>query len=160
MHKVFIGIGTNLGDKRKNINEALNRLKDKGLNIIKISSIIETEPYGYKNQDNFLNAVCLIETDLSPFELLDLLLEVEKEMGRVRTIKWGPRIIDLDIIFYDDLIINHEKLIIPHSDAHNRIFVMEPLLEIEPDFLHPILKKTVREIYLDLKRKESVKNSG
>ncbi|MCX7942258.1 MAG: 2-amino-4-hydroxy-6-hydroxymethyldihydropteridine diphosphokinase [Dictyoglomaceae bacterium] len=159
MHKAFIGIGTNLGDKIKNIDEALNRLKDKGLNIIKISSIIETEPYGYKNQDNFLNAVCLIETDLSPFELLDLLLEVEKEMGRVRTIKWGPRIIDLDIIFYDDLIINHEKLIIPHPDAHNRIFVMEPLLEIEPNFLHPILKKTVREIYLDLKRR-SIENSG
>ncbi|MCS7202302.1 MAG: 2-amino-4-hydroxy-6-hydroxymethyldihydropteridine diphosphokinase [Dictyoglomus sp.] len=159
MHKAFIGIGTNLGDKIKNIDEALNRLKDKGLNIIKISSIIETEPYGYKNQDNFLNAVCLIETDLSPFELLDLLLEVEKEMGRVRTIKWGPRIIDLDIIFYDDLIINHEKLIIPHPDAHNRIFVMEPLFEIEPDFLHPIFKKTVREIYLELKRR-SIENSG
>lgn len=150
MHKVFLALGSNLGDKSKNINEALERLRDEGIKILKVSSIIETEPYGYKDQDNFLNAVCLVETDLSPHELLDILLKIEKEMGRVRTIRWGPRIIDLDIIFYDDLIISDDRLIIPHPDAHNRIFVMGPLSEIAPDFVHPILNKTVKEIYLEL----------
>lgn len=150
MHKVFIALGSNLGDKNKNIDEALKRLKDNGIKILKLSSIIETEPYGYKDQDKFLNAVCLIETELAPHELLNMLLQIEREMGRVRTIKWGPRVIDLDIIFYDDLIINDENLIIPHPDAHNRIFVMGPLSEIAPDFVHPVLNKTVKEIYLEL----------
>lgn len=150
MHKVFIALGSNLGDKKDNINEAIKRINDKGIKILKVSSIIETEPYGYKDQDKFLNAVCLVETDLSPHELLNVLLEIEREMGRVRTIKWGPRVIDLDIIFYDDLIINEANLIIPHPDAHNRTFVMGPLSEIEPDFIHPVLNKTVKEIYLEL----------
>ncbi|MFN3699409.1 MAG: 2-amino-4-hydroxy-6-hydroxymethyldihydropteridine diphosphokinase [Dictyoglomus sp.] len=150
MHKVFIGLGSNLGDKRRNINTALEKLREKGISILKISSIIETEPYGYKEQDKFLNAVCLVETDFSPHQLLKVLLDIEREMGRVRTIKWGPRIIDLDIIFYDDLIIQEENLVIPHPDAHNRIFVMGPLLEIAPDFVHPVLKKTIKEIYIEL----------
>lgn len=150
MHKAFIGLGSNLGDKRKNIAIALKRLKDRGIKIIKISSLIETEPYGYKEQDKFLNAVCLVETNCSPHKLLKILLKIEKEMGRVRNIKWGPRIIDLDIIFYDNIILKDEDLVIPHSDAHNRIFVMGPLSEIAPDFVHPVLKKTVKEIYLEL----------
>lgn len=150
MHKVFIGLGSNLGDKRRNINTALEKLREKGISILKISSIIETEPYGYKEQDKFLNAVCLVETDFSPHQLLKVLLDIEREMGRVRTIKWGPRNIDLDIIFYDDLIIQEENLVIPHPDAHNRIFVMGPLLEIAPDFVHPVLKKTIKEIYIEL----------
>ncbi len=150
MHKAFIGLGSNLGDKRKNIAIALKRLKDRGIKIIKISSLIETEPYGYKEQDKFLNAVCLVETNYSPHKLLKILLNIEEEMGRVRDIKWGPRIIDLDIIFYDNLILKDESLVIPHYDAHNRIFVMGPLSEIAPDFVHPVLKKTVKEIYLEL----------
>ena len=150
MHKVFIAIGSNLGDRMKNIETALEKMEAYGLRIIKKSSIIETEPYGFKEQDKFLNGVILIETDLGPFELLNLLLNIEREMGRERKIRWGPRNIDLDIIFYDDLIIDTENLKIPHPDAHNRTFVMGPISEIDPDFLHPVLKKKVKDIYLEL----------
>ena len=150
MHKAFIALGSNLGDKRKNIEIAIEKIKEKGINILKVSSIIETEPYGYKDQDSFLNAVCLVETSLDPFSLLKVLLNIEEEMGRKRTFKWGPRNIDLDIIFYDDLVIESEELIIPHPDAHNRTFVMGPISEIEPDFVHPVLKRKVIDIYNDL----------
>jgi 2-amino-4-hydroxy-6-hydroxymethyldihydropteridine diphosphokinase len=150
MHKAFIALGSNLGDKRKNIEIAIEKIKEKGINILKVSSIIETEPYGYKDQDSFLNAVCLVETSLDPFSLLRVLLNIEEEMGRKRTFKWGPRNIDLDIIFYDDLVIESEELIIPHPDAHNRTFVMGPISEIEPDFVHPVLKRKVIDIYNDL----------
>jgi 2-amino-4-hydroxy-6-hydroxymethyldihydropteridine diphosphokinase len=150
MHKAFIALGSNLGDKRKNIEIAIEKIKEKGINILKVSSIIETEPYGYKDQDNFLNAVCLVETSLDPFSLLRVLLNIEEEMGRKRIFKWGPRNIDLDIIFYDDLVIESEELIIPHPDAHNRTFVMGPISEIEPDFVHPVLKRKVIDIYNDL----------
>lgn len=150
MHKAFIAIGSNLGDRMKNIEVALKKMEDYGLRIIKKSSIIETEPYGFKEQGKFLNGVILIETDLDPFELLNLLLNIEKEMGRERKIKWGPRNIDLDIIFYDDLVIDTDNLKIPHPDAHNRTFVMGPLSEIDPDFVHPVLKKKVKDIYLNL----------
>lgn len=150
MHKVFITIGSNLGDRMKNIEVALKKMEDYGLRIIKKSSIIETEPYGFKEQGKFLNGVILIETDLDPFDLLNLLLNIEKEMGRERKIRWGPRNIDLDIIFYDDLVINTDNLKIPHPDAHNRTFVMGPLSEIDPDFVHPVLNKKVKDIYLKL----------
>jgi 2-amino-4-hydroxy-6-hydroxymethyldihydropteridine diphosphokinase len=150
MHKAFIALGSNLGDKRKNIEIAIEKIKEKGINILKVSSIIETEPYGYKDQDSFLNAVCLVETSLDPFSLLRVLLNIEEEMGRKRIFKWGPRNIDLDIIFYDDLVIESEELIIPHPDAHNRTFVMGPISEIEPDFVHPVLKRKVIDIYNDL----------
>ncbi|MGB9811773.1 MAG: 2-amino-4-hydroxy-6-hydroxymethyldihydropteridine diphosphokinase [Dictyoglomus turgidum] len=155
MHKVFIAIGSNIGDRRKNIETALKKMEELGLRIIKKSSIIETEPYGYKDQDKFLNGVVLVETGFDPFELLELLLNIEKEMGRERKIKWGPRNIDLDIIFYDDLVIDTENLKIPHPDAHNRTFVMGPLSEIAPDFVHPVLKKTVEEIYKELIEKNA-----
>jgi len=150
MQKAFIALGSNLGDKRKNIEIAIEKIKEKGIKILKVSSIIETEPYGYKDQDSFLNAVCLVETSLDPFSLLRVLLNIEEEMGRKRTFKWGPRNIDLDIIFYDDLVIESEELIIPHPDAHNRTFVMGPISEIEPDFVHPVLKRKVIDIYNDL----------
>jgi len=150
MQKAFIALGSNLGDKRKNIEIAIEKIKEKGIKILKVSSIIETEPYGYKDQDSFLNAVCLVETSLDPFSLLRVLLNIEEEMGRKRIFKWGPRNIDLDIIFYDDLVIESEELIIPHPDAHNRTFVMGPISEIEPDFVHPVLKRKVIDIYNDL----------
>ncbi|PMQ01745.1 MAG: 2-amino-4-hydroxy-6-hydroxymethyldihydropteridine diphosphokinase [Dictyoglomus sp. NZ13-RE01] len=142
----FIALGSNLGDREKNIKIALEKIQNAGVKILKISRIIETEPYGYLDQGKFLNAVCMVETNLSPRELLELLLGIEKEMGRVRKIKWGPRNIDLDIIFYEDYIINEEDLIIPHPDAHNRAFVIDPLCEIAPDFVHPVIKKKIREI--------------
>jgi len=150
MPKAFVALGSNLGDRRKNITEAVEKMKERGINIIKMSSIIETEPYGYKEQGKFLNAVCLVETELSPSELLDALIEIEREMGRERKIRWGPRNIDLDLIFYEDRVIREERLMVPHPDAHNRIFVMGPAAEIDPDFIHPVLKKKLGEICKEL----------
>jgi 2-amino-4-hydroxy-6-hydroxymethyldihydropteridine diphosphokinase len=154
MARVFIALGSNLGDRRKNILEAVWRMEQrKGIKILKLSSIIETEPYGYKEQNKFLNGACLVETELSPRELLTALLEIEKAMGRERTIHWGPRNIDLDIIFYENFVIDEEELKVPHPDAHNRIFVMGPIAQIAPDYVHPVLKKSVTEIFNELVEK-------
>ncbi|MDN5331777.1 MAG: dihydroneopterin aldolase / 2-amino-4-hydroxy-6-hydroxymethyldihydropteridine diphosphokinase [Tepidanaerobacteraceae bacterium] len=150
MPRAFIALGSNLGDRQKNIAEAVERMRQRGIKIVKMSSIIETEPYGYKDQDKFLNAACLVETELSPMELMDVLLDIEKEMGRERKIRWGPRNIDLDLIFYEDRVIREERLVVPHPDAHNRTFVMGPIAEIDPDFVHPVLKKKIGEIYREL----------
>ncbi|MDK2786321.1 MAG: dihydroneopterin aldolase / 2-amino-4-hydroxy-6-hydroxymethyldihydropteridine diphosphokinase [Thermotoga sp.] len=149
----MIALGSNLGDREMNLKTALVKMKERGMYIEKLSSFVETEPYGYTDQPKFLNAVCLVETDLSPRALLNTLLAIEREMGRVRTVKWGPRVIDLDIVFYEDLIVNEEGLIIPHPDAHNRLFVLEPLSEIAPDLVHPVLKKTVQELLIELKQR-------
>lgn len=148
----MIGLGSNLGERDKNIRTALEKMQEKGIELLRVSSVLETEPYGYTNQPKFLNAVCLVETNLTPDQLLDVLLEIEKEMGRVRERKWGPRIIDLDIIFYEDLVLESERLIVPHPDMHNRWFVLAPLAEICPDYVHPKLKKTVRELLQELTR--------
>jgi len=139
-----------MGNRRENIQKALEKMEHIGLNLIKTSTIIETEPYGYLDQDSFLNGACIVDTVFSPKELLYQLLAIEQELGRKREIRWGPRIIDLDIIFYEDQIIREKDLIIPHPDAHNRTFVMGPISEIAPFFVHPIYKKTVREIYHEL----------
>nr|WP_236681674.1 2-amino-4-hydroxy-6-hydroxymethyldihydropteridine diphosphokinase [Thermotoga sp. RQ7] len=149
----MIALGSNLGDREMNLKTAIVKMKERGMYIEKLSSFVETEPYGYTDQPKFLNAVCLVETDLSPRTLLNTLLEIEREMGRVRTVKWGPRVIDLDIVFYENLIVNEEGLIIPHPDAHNRLFVLEPLSEIAPDLVHPVLKKTVQELLIELKQR-------
>ncbi|ADQ03757.1 2-amino-4-hydroxy-6-hydroxymethyldihydropteridine pyrophosphokinase [Caldicellulosiruptor owensensis OL] len=146
---VFLGLGSNLGDRDENIKKAIEHLKDK-VRIEKLSSIIETEPYGFVDQPKFLNCVLKGTTLLSPFELLEFVLEIENKMGRKRLFKWGPRNIDIDILFYDDWVIDTEKLKIPHPELHKRLFVLEPLCEIEKDFVHPVLKKNVYELYTQL----------
>jgi len=153
MPDVFIALGSNVGDREVNIKTAIEKIRQRGIKVVKISDIIETEPYGYVDQPKFLNAVLQAETLLSPRELLNTLQEIEKEMGRERKIKWGPRNIDLDIIFYNGLIFNDEDLKIPHPDAHNRIFVIKPLAQIAEDFIHPVLKITVKEILKSLDSK-------
>ena len=143
--KVFIALGSNIGNLEENLNAALKKLK-KFCTVEKISAFYKTKPQGFLEQADFLNGVCLINTDLSPQDLLKKLKEIEKEMGRKKTFKDGPRLIDLDIIYYDDIILNTAALTIPHPRAHTRLFVMQGLLEIAPDFRHPVLKKTNREI--------------
>ncbi|MBR3245400.1 MAG: 2-amino-4-hydroxy-6-hydroxymethyldihydropteridine diphosphokinase, partial [Parasporobacterium sp.] len=108
-------------------------------------SILETKAYGVTDQDDFLNMAVLLETSLTPYELLDVLHEIENELGRVRVIHWGPRTIDLDIIFFGDQILNDQDLTIPHPDYRNRDFVMKPLLEIVPDFVDPMTGRKVCE---------------
>ena len=143
-----------LPSTRRYIREALKKIKDKGINIIKVSSIYETEPYGVLEQDNFLNGVVQVETDLSPEMLLESLMSIEKELDRVRIKKWGPRTIDLDIIFYEDFIINKENLVVPHKDMKHRDFVLKPLCELDKNFIHPTLKKSVKKLYEDLQNKK------
>ena len=150
MSKVWIALGSNMGEGRKNLDLAIKMMNERGVSVEKVSTYIETEPYGYIEQDNFVNAVCIAETKLSPRELLETLLKIELDMGRVRIIKWGPRIIDLDILFYEDLIIDEEDLKVPHIETQKRSFVLEPMNEISPDKIHPVFKKTVHQLLLDL----------
>ena len=150
MSKVWIALGSNMGEGRKNLDLAIKMMNERGVSVKKVSTYIETEPYGYTEQDNFVNAVCIAKTKLSPRELLETLLKIELDMGRVRIIKWGPRIIDLDILFYEDLIIDEEDLKVPHIEIQKRSFVLEPVNEISPDKIHPVFKKTVHQLLLDL----------
>ena len=150
MSKVWIALGSNMGEGRKNLDLAIKMMNERGVLVEKVSTYIETEPYGYTEQDNFVNAVCIAETKLSPKELLENLLKIELDMGRVRIIKWGPRLIDLDILFYEDLIIDEEDFKVPHIEIQKRSFVLEPMNEISPDKIHPVFKKTVNQLLLDL----------
>ena len=144
-NKVFIALGSNIGNLEENLNTALEKLA-KFAEIKKVSSFYMTKPQGFLEQADFLNGVCLINTDLSPKDLLKKLKEIEKEMGRKKTFKDGPRLIDLDIIYYNDIILNTPDLTIPHPRAHTRLFVMQGLFEIAPKYLHPILKITTEKI--------------
>jgi 2-amino-4-hydroxy-6-hydroxymethyldihydropteridine diphosphokinase len=141
--EVFIGIGTNLGNRQKNIENAIVEL-EKIARILKVSSVIETRAYGKTDQPDFLNCVVEIDTNLTPDELLKVLLKIEEKLGRVRKERWGPRIIDLDILFYGNLIIESETLLVPHYDFENRTFFIEPMKEISPDFVHPLLRKHMK----------------
>ncbi|AUN16929.1 2-amino-4-hydroxy-6-hydroxymethyldihydropteridine diphosphokinase [Clostridium botulinum] len=151
MHTAYVAFGSNIGEKESYIKRALEKIEERGMKIIKVSSIYETEPYGVLDQDSFLNGVVKIETNLTPEDLIGELLNIEKQLDRVRERRWGPRTIDLDIIFYDDLIINEKNLVIPHKDMENREFVLKPLCDIDENFIHPVLKKSVRELYDELK---------
>ena len=152
-HKAYIALGSNIGGREKNIKEAINRIKEnKNIIVSKVSNLIETEPWGFEDQDTFINGVIEVETTLSPKELIKILLSIENDMKRERILRWGPRIIDLDIIFYDDLISNDEEVIIPHPRMEEREFVLEPLNEIAPNMLHPILNKRVFQLLRDIKK--------
>lgn len=134
--KVFIGIGTNIGDRKDNLNKAIKLLGENEKALIKkVSSIYETAPVGYLDQAAFLNIVAEIETILDPFELMAFTASIEKAMGRERLIKWGPRIIDLDILLYENQVVKTENLIIPHPRIRERAFVLIPLMEIAPEIL-------------------------
>lgn len=137
----YIGIGSNLGDRQKNCLLAIDLLEKKGIIIKKRSSMYKTEPWGIKDQPYFINMAIEVETDLNPKELLKILKNVESEIGRKETFKWGPRSIDLDILFFNDLIFLEDDLKIPHPLMHERSFVLKPLWEIAPDKIHPVLKK-------------------
>lgn len=146
-HKVYLSLGSNMGDKRYYLDEAIDRLgRDSLTRVEKVASFIETEPYGNVEQDNFINTAVEISTLRSPQELLQLTSDIENQLGRVRTVHWGPRTLDIDIILYEDVVINTESLTIPHKEMHLREFVLRPLCEIAPTVQHPIIKKNIYEL--------------
>lgn len=152
-HTAYVALGSNIGDKKKYLEEAVAKLKnDKKCRLGKVSDFICTEPYGYLEQEDFLNGCVELFTLYNPFELLDRLHELENEAERARKIHWGPRTLDLDLIFYDEEIICSENLSVPHIDMQNRSFVLEPLKQIAPCFRHPVFGKTVAQMAEQLKR--------
>ena len=146
----YIGIGSNLGDRHDNCRRAIELLKKSGLIVSKQSSMYETEPWGLIDQPAFVNMAIEIETELDPQGLLTLLKRIEKEMGRQETARWGPRIIDLDILIYDEIVLQNDALTIPHPLMHEREFVLGPLSEIAKDLLHPVLKKKISDLLRDV----------
>lgn len=152
-HKTYIAIGSNMGDSKEYLDNAVAELKQtKGCRVKKVSGYIVTKPYGVTEQDDFLNGCIEMDTLLYPQELLKKLHKIEKAANRERKIHWGPRTLDLDIIFYDKLVMESDDLIIPHIDMENRDFVLKPMTEIAPNMRHPILQKTMTQLLSQLNK--------
>ena len=147
-HEAYIALGSNMGDKRAFLDHAVEALGEvEGCQVVHVSEYIETEPYGGVEQDTFLNGALKLRTLLPPEELLQLLQQIEAQAGRERIIRWGPRTLDLDILFYDDAVISTELLTVPHVELQLRSFVLQPLMQLCPYKRHPLLGKTVEELW-------------
>lgn len=141
-HTAFIGVGSNLGDRYENILSAEKKINSSdNCKVVELSKIYETEPFGYIDQDRFLNCVFEVKTLLTPLQFINLLLKIEKLLKRERAIRWGPRTIDLDILFYDDIITSFEEAVIPHPRMHERMFVLKPLCDLAPYYVHPVINE-------------------
>jgi 2-amino-4-hydroxy-6-hydroxymethyldihydropteridine diphosphokinase len=156
-HIAYIGIGSNLGDKINQCEKAISEiLKTDRHKLLAKSSLYKTQPFGYTSQDWFVNGVIKIETNLEALDLLRTLKTIESQLGRTETFRWGPRTIDLDILFFDDIEIYTRELRIPHPLIQNRQFFLIPLAEIDPTLVHPVLEKTVQELLNNLKEDQGV----
>jgi len=153
-HTAYLAIGSNIGDREQFLKNAVKKLDNRSDSYVtKVSGFIETEPYGNVQQDKFLNGCLELRTLLSPSELLKRANEIEQEEGRVRTLHWGPRTLDIDILLYDDETVYTDDLKIPHIDMHNRMFVLGPLCEIAPYVIHPVLGKSIMRLKEKLEEK-------
>lgn len=150
-HRVFLSLGSNLGNRRVNLYRAMQLLEPE-VHIESVSSVYETEPWGVQDQPRFLNCAVAAMTDLTPYKLLPKLKSIEKEIGRQPAVRYGPRLIDLDILLYDDLVISTDKLTIPHPRILERAFVLVPLAEIAGSLLHPIRKLSFRQLAGEIKK--------
>jgi 2-amino-4-hydroxy-6-hydroxymethyldihydropteridine diphosphokinase len=144
---VFLSLGSNIGDKEEHIRKALTLLV-KTCKVGRTSHLYLTEPVGDTEQDWFLNCVAEVETDIDPKKLLSSIKSIERKLGRKKTVKNGPRIIDIDILFYGDCVLNTKNLVIPHPLLQERLFVLQPMMDLNPGFVHPVLKKTIQELYM------------
>lgn len=153
-HQVYVGVGSNMGDREANIQNALQMLETyEDCQIVRVSKWLYTEPYGYTDQPEFINGCLLVKTLQSPELFLETLHTIEQYLGRERNMHWGPRTIDLDILLYDEAIIDREYLTVPHIDMQNRMFVLKPLEEIAGFVRHPILQQTIHQLRQQLEQK-------
>ena len=157
MALAYLGIGTNVGHREQNIENCILLIKERIGNVKSVSSIYETEPWGVEGQDNFYNIVLEVETHLQPLSLLQGVQQIENDLGRIRIEKWGSRIIDVDILFYDDYVFSMDNLIIPHPYIATRNFVLQPLSEIKPNLIHPKLRLTLQSVIDHCKDKNWIK---
>lgn len=153
--EIVLLLGSNIGDKQANLEDAIARLTDVFGEPIAVSSMLETPPWGKLDQDSFLNMAAVFTTNQKPLILLETVLDIERELGRVRQEKWGPRLIDIDIIFYGEIVYQSDILEIPHPYMQDRMFVLDPLNEVVPEYRHPLLDKTVGELWKELIAKEA-----
>ena len=150
-HIVYLALGSNMGNRLANLKNAISNLTPQ-MDVKKKSPVYETPPWGYTDQPAFLNQVVMVETYMEPENLLGHLKRLETVLGREPTFENGPRVIDVDILFYDDLVLNSPPLVIPHPRLHQRGFVLVPLNDIAPELIHPILGKSISELLLDVSR--------
>jgi 2-amino-4-hydroxy-6-hydroxymethyldihydropteridine diphosphokinase len=147
MERIFLGLGSNVGDRTANIERACRLIGEiDGVRVVRRSSLIETAPVGYKDQPDFINAVVEIGTSLAPRELLEAVKEIERRMGRIPAPRYAPRVIDIDILLFGDRVIDEPGLTIPHPRMHERRFVLGPLAEIAPEAVHPVLRKSATKL--------------
>jgi 2-amino-4-hydroxy-6-hydroxymethyldihydropteridine diphosphokinase len=146
VNRVYLLLGSNLGNRHQLLDAAQKHISEHVGNITQTSGFYETAAWGKTDQPAFINQVVEVDTDISPKELLHIIQDIENQMGRIRYEKWGERIIDIDILYYNDLAMEEENIKIPHPEIGNRKFTLAPLVEIAADYLHPILRKTNREL--------------
>lgn len=154
MHTIYLGLGSNQGDKKKMIDQALVHLAEYG-DVVSVSPLYETEPFGILDQEWFLNGVCELRSTLSLPDLLSAVQKIENTLLRVRTVKNGPRTIDIDILFYDDIVYSTDDLVVPHIGILDRWCVLKPLSDIAPHYVHPAVQKSITELLHSLEEKNA-----
>lgn len=157
MNKTYLLLGSNLGNSKTRLSKAIINIEKKIGNVTRQSDLYSTAAWGNNNQPDFLNQVIIVETSLTAIQTMQTILQIEKKMGRLRTLKNAPRIIDIDILFFNKEIIQQDQLIVPHPQLQNRRFVLVPLNQLSPNFRHPVLKSTIHQLFIHCPDKLNVK---